>query len=149
MLTGSGLAAMYFLSLGSGGSLREINWQDFRINYLERGEVDHVVISNKSVAKVYLKSDPANVCFIFIVIYYLFFVIWEALSLEYLSVWNANIFLKTHFTLISIFSSQCHIFFNIGSVDSFEKNLYQSQEELGIDSAFYIPVTYSKEVEWL
>jgi len=103
IMTGSGLLAMYFLSMGSGASLREINWQDFRINYLERGEVDHVVISNKSLAKVYLKSDPAN----------------------------------------------CHIYFNIGSVDSFEKNLYQAQEELGIDSAFYIPVTYSKEVEWL
>ena len=61
IMTGSGLLAMYFLSMGSGASLREINWQDFRINYLERGEVDHVVISNKSLAKVYLKSDPANV----------------------------------------------------------------------------------------
>merc|ERR1712048_163060 len=83
--------------------MREINWQDFRINYLERGEVDHVVISNKSMAKVYLKSDPAN----------------------------------------------SHIYFNIGSVDSFERSLQQTQEELEIDPAFYIPVTYSKEVEWL
>ncbi|XP_066923606.1 mitochondrial inner membrane m-AAA protease component AFG3L2-like [Clytia hemisphaerica] len=102
IMTASGLLAMYLLS-GSSSSMREINWQDFRINYLERGEVDHVVITNKSLAKVYLKSDPAN----------------------------------------------CHIFFNIGSVDSFEKNLYQTQEDLGIDPAFYIPVTYSKEVEWL
>ena len=53
---------------------------------------------------------------------------------------------KTNFIC---FSFQCHIFFNIGSVDSFEKNLYQTQEDLGIDPAFYIPVTYAKEVEWL
>ena len=59
-MTASGLLAMYLLS-GPSSSMREINWQDFRINYLERGEVDHVVITNKSLAKVYLKSDPANV----------------------------------------------------------------------------------------
>ena len=59
-MTGSGLLVMYLLS-GPSNSLREINWQDFRVNYLERGEVDHVVISNKSLAKVFLKSDPANV----------------------------------------------------------------------------------------
>jgi FtsH Extracellular. len=60
LMTGSGLLVMYLLS-GPSNSMREINWQDFRINYLERGEVDHVVISNKSLAKIYLKSDPANV----------------------------------------------------------------------------------------
>ena len=39
--------------------------------------------------------------------------------------------------------------FNIGSVDSFERNLEQAQRELGIDPANHIPVTYSSESAWL
>lgn len=35
--------------------------------------------------------------------------------------------------------------FNIGSVDSFERNLEQAQKELGIDPSHHIPVTYVTE----
>ncbi len=50
-----------WLLFGNAPSVREINWQEFRTNYLERGEVDRLVVSNKSNVKVYLKNDPTIV----------------------------------------------------------------------------------------
>lgn len=100
ILTGTGFFAAYLLMRSTTPS-KEINWQEFRRSYLEKGEVDRVVISNKSVAKVYLKSDPSNT--------------------------------GLHFTL--------------GSVDSFERSLDQTQHELGIDPAHFVPVVYVKEAE--
>ena len=38
--------------------------------------------------------------------------------------------------------------FNIGSVDSFERNLELAQRELGIDPANQLPVTYISEADW-
>ena len=56
--------ASYFL-LGGPNSSKEINWQDFRVNYLDRGMVDHLVVSNRSTVKVFLKNDPSNVSICF------------------------------------------------------------------------------------
>ena len=39
--------------------------------------------------------------------------------------------------------------FNIGSVESFEKNLENVQAERGLDPSQYVPVTYVKESEWM
>lgn len=39
------------------------------------------------------------------------------------------------------------LWFNIGSVDSFERNLENAQTELGIEPAHYIPVIYKNEME--
>lgn len=76
--------------LSSGGYSREINWQEFRTNYLAKGEVcfpetvallnaktnsialsevfmlcfeqvEKLVVVNKSFVRVYLKGDPYNV----------------------------------------------------------------------------------------
>lgn len=38
-----------------------------------------------------------------------------------------------------------HIFFNIGSVDSFERNIENAQHDLQIDPAEFVPVTYVSE----
>lgn len=39
------------------------------------------------------------------------------------------------------------LWFNIGSVDSFERNLENAQAELGIEPAHYTPVIYKNEME--
>lgn len=70
LMTGTGFVMAYLL-MRSQTPMKEINWQEFRMNYLERGEVDKVVISNKSLAKVYLKSDPSVVSVNVIVFYYM------------------------------------------------------------------------------
>ncbi len=41
-------------------SSREINWQEFRLNYLEAGKVDKLVVSNKNTVRVYLKSANSS-----------------------------------------------------------------------------------------
>ncbi|EDO40553.1 predicted protein [Nematostella vectensis] len=46
--------------MNSGPPTREINWQEFRTNYLEKGDVEKLIVSNKSQVKVYPKSDPHN-----------------------------------------------------------------------------------------
>ena len=46
-------------------------------------------------------------------------------------------------------SFQSRLCFTIGSVESFERNLEAVQQEMNIDPAFWIPVTYVKESEWL
>ena len=60
LITGTTVFAGYLLMRSSIPS-KEINWQVFRMNYLEKGEVDRIAIVNKSVAKIYLKSDPSEV----------------------------------------------------------------------------------------
>ena len=60
LVTGASFLTAYLL-MRSSTPTKEINLQEFRRSYLEKGEVDRIVISNKSLAKVYLKSDPANV----------------------------------------------------------------------------------------
>ncbi len=42
-----------------------------------------------------------------------------------------------------------YVTFNIGSVDTFERNLDQAQRELGIDSSHFLPVTYPADPNWL
>lgn len=44
--------------------------------------------------------------------------------------------------------SQYRYYFNIGSVESFEEKLEESQEALGIDPHNFIPVTYVDELNW-
>ena len=56
--------------------------------------------------------------------------------------------LTTHF-LLSLLLIQSNLCFTIGSVESFERSLEAVQQEMNIDPAFWIPVTYVKESDWL
>ena len=38
----------------------QISFQEFKNKLLEPGLVDHIVVSNKSVAKVYVRNTPLN-----------------------------------------------------------------------------------------
>ncbi|CAH3026714.1 unnamed protein product [Porites evermanni] len=96
------VGALLFMN-AAGMESREINWQEFRTKYLERGEVEKLVVSNQTLVKVFLKNDP----------------------------------------------NKSRLCFTIGSVESFERNLETVQQEMNIDPAFWIPVTYVKESEWL
>ncbi|KAG7669398.1 hypothetical protein KSW81_007553 [Nannochloris sp. 'desiccata'] len=44
--------------------------------------------------------------------------------------------------------SSYRFFFNIGSVDAFERALEEAQESMGVDASRRIPVTYTSEVSW-
>ena len=71
--------------------------------------MDHLVISNKSVAKVYVRNTPRNQ------------------SID--STEGTSIDSPT-----KVNTSQYKYYFNIGSVESFEEKLEEAQEALGIDS---------------
>jgi len=84
---------------------KEISFEEFMNKILEPGLVDHIVVSNKHLAKIYVRrNDDAKARY------------------EY--------------------------FFNIGSVDSFERKLEKAQEGLGIKQHDFVRVTYSFKTEW-
>ena len=51
-------------------------------------------------------------------------------------------------SLVSLHQGPSILTFNIGSVDSFERNLEQAQSDLNIDPANRLPVTYVGEADW-
>ncbi|KAF7152784.1 hypothetical protein RHSIM_Rhsim01G0230600 [Rhododendron simsii] len=115
-----------FLSSFSFGprEQQQISFQEFKNKLLEPGLVDHIVVSNKSVAKVYVRASPRNHTSDDVV---------EGTVVQGPARGN---------------SSQYKYYFNIGSVESFEEKLEEAQEALGIDSHDYVPVTYASEMVW-
>ncbi|CAI9783264.1 unnamed protein product [Fraxinus pennsylvanica] len=103
---------------------KQISFQEFKNKLLEPGLVDHIVISNKSVAKVYVKSSPPNN---------------NQTSIDTVRgpIGDANGRKDV---------SHYKFYFTIGSVDSFEEKLEEAQEVLGIDPHNYVPVTYASEI---
>lgn len=86
--------------------------------------MDHIVVSNKSVAKVYVRSSPHN-----------------QTSVDDFQGPVSGGAAKGH-------GGQYKYYFNIGSVESFEEKLEEAQEALGIDPHDYVPVTYVSEMVW-
>ncbi|CAG7867441.1 unnamed protein product, partial [Brassica rapa] len=105
-------------SLGSREQ-QQISFQEFKNKLLEAGLVDHIDVSNKSVAKVYVRSSP------------------KSQTEEVVQ----GVPTKGR-------GGQYKYYFNIGSVESFEEKLEEAQEALGIDSHDFVPVTYVSEMIW-
>ncbi|XP_010542637.1 PREDICTED: ATP-dependent zinc metalloprotease FTSH 10, mitochondrial-like [Tarenaya hassleriana] len=102
----------------------QITFQEFRNKLLEPGLVDHIEVTNKSVAKVYVRSSPKN-----------------QTTEDVVQGPGNGISSKGH-------SGQYKFYFNIGSVESFEEKLEEAQEALGIDPHDYVPVKYVSEMVW-
>lgn len=110
-------------SLGSREQ-QQISFQEFKNKLLEPGLVDHIDVSNKSVAKVYVRSSPRS-----------------QTTEDIVQGPGNGIPAKGR-------GGQYKYYFNIGSVESFEEKLEEAQEALGIDSHDYVPVTYVSEMVW-
>ncbi|KDP35648.1 hypothetical protein JCGZ_09086 [Jatropha curcas] len=106
---------------------KQISFQEFKTKLLEPGLVDHIVVSNKSVAKVYVRNSPKNGS--------------PTSDDEIQSPANGTPSRRN--------DSHYKYYFNIGSVETFEEKLEEAQEALGIDPHDYVPVTYTNEVNWL
>ncbi|KAL0537252.1 hypothetical protein IC582_026228 [Cucumis melo] len=102
---------------------QQISFQEFKNKYLEPGLVDHIVVSNKSVAKVFVRSSPRNQ------------------TSEVVQGSSSGAATKGH-------EAQYKCFFNIGSIDLFEEKLEEAQEALNIDPRDFVPVTYVSEMVW-
>lgn len=103
----------------------QISFQEFKNKLLEPGLVEQIVVTNKSVAKVYVRSS----------------------SLSQTSEDNAVQGAAGRSSSRGK-GGQYKYYFNIGSVESFEEKLEEAQEALGVDPHDYVPVTYSNEVVW-
>ncbi|GER28595.1 ATP-dependent zinc metalloprotease FtsH [Striga asiatica] len=112
--------------IGSPNDQKQISFQEFKNKLLEPGLVDHIVVSNKSVAKVYIKNSQPN-----------------GNSTKVDSVQGPVGQTNDRKT-----PSHYKYFINIGSVESFEEKLEEAQEALGIDPHDHIPVTYMSEMNW-
>ncbi|KAL7169892.1 hypothetical protein ACSBR2_034856 [Camellia fascicularis] len=105
---------------------KQISFQEFKNKLLEPGLVDHIVVANKSVAKVYVKSSPS---------------VTNQTNDEIVQGPADGAHARRN-------ASHYIYYFNIGSVDSFEEKLEEAQEALGIDPHKYVPVTYVSEMNW-
>jgi AFG3 family protein len=103
---------------------QEICFQVFKNKLLEPGLVDHIIVSNRYVANIYVRNYPKNQTTLL-----------PAASADAAA---ANV---SH-------SRYNKYYFNIGSVDSFERNLEKAQNALGIDHHDFVPVTYTFETDW-
>ncbi|KAK6145303.1 hypothetical protein DH2020_022123 [Rehmannia glutinosa] len=108
---------------------KQISFQEFKNKLLEPGLVDHIVVSNKSVAKVYIRSSAQN-------------------QNSHDTSEGSGFEAPVSGTREGVKSSQYKYYFNIGSVESFEEKLDEAQEALGIDPHDYVPVTYVSEMAW-
>ncbi|PSS14233.1 ATP-dependent zinc metalloprotease FTSH 10 like, partial [Actinidia chinensis var. chinensis] len=120
-----------FLSSFSFGprEQQQISFQEFKNKLLEPGLVDHVVVSNKSVAKVYVRSSPRS-----------------QTSDDFVG--GTVVQGPANGAPAKGNKSQYKYYFNIGSIESFEEKLEEAQEALGIDPPDYVPVTYASEMVW-
>ncbi|KAG5583867.1 hypothetical protein H5410_044301 [Solanum commersonii] len=105
---------------------QEISFQEFKNKLLEAGLVDRIVVTNKSVAKVYVRGSAPGP---------------DQIGDDAVQgpVAGRNDRRNT---------SQYKYYFNIGSVESFEEKLEEAQEALRIDPHNYVPVTYVDELNW-
>ncbi|XP_057471726.1 ATP-dependent zinc metalloprotease FTSH 10, mitochondrial-like [Actinidia eriantha] len=104
----------------------QISFQEFKNKLLERGLVDHIVVTNRSVAKVYVKNSPS--------------VASQTNDEIVQGPIDGNHARRT--------MSHYKYYFNIGNVDSFEEKLEEAQGALGIDPHNYVPVIYASEMNW-
>ncbi|VVA90311.1 unnamed protein product [Arabis nemorensis] len=105
---------------------QQISFQEFKNKLLEPGLVDHIDVSNKSVAKVYVRSSPKDQ------------------TTEQVVQGPGNGVPAN----AKAPGGQYKYYFNIGSVESFEEKLEEAQEALGVDSHDFVPVTYVSEMIW-
>lgn len=155
------IAALFLSDLASVEKpMQEITYQEFRNSFLESGKVEKVVVVNKKYVKIFLRDDADSM---------------ESGGAEYAD-WNnsrpqefgqqsqsqyqqqqqhyqqhhdeAN-----HGHAPSSISArmrpahnQAAHYFNIGSVESFERQLEHAQHQMGLRPHDYIPVQYANEI---
>jgi len=128
-----------------GGAGKEINWQEFKTHLLAAGDVERVVVVNKQIAKVYLKR-PESTQFSE-----------DGAHREQLHSSSEDIDkydnqaapASGYMNRLNPSSASAPYYFNIGSIESFERKLELAQRELGIASRHFVPVQYINETNWM
>ncbi|KAM1148763.1 hypothetical protein ACFX2B_029132 [Malus domestica] len=112
---------LQFCSLQISVQEMQISFQEFKNQLLEPGLVDNIVVFDKLIALVYVRSSPRS-----------------QTSEEVVQGPDTHVPAKR---------GECK-YFIIGSIESFEKRLEDAQEALGIDSHDFVPVAYGSNMVW-
>lgn len=149
---GATIAGLYMLS--SAFNYQEITWKEFVTEYLNRGVVSglpllrddillHLLVMQVILTPGFLlqvtKLEVVNKSWVRVVL--------SAGSQANNSVSTNHDGIRFSFVdgLPSLFQAGNTIWFNIGSVEAFERNLETAQNELNLDPTNYIPVVYKDE----
>lgn len=153
------VAALFLSDLASVEKpMQEITYQEFRNSLLESGRVEKVVVVNKKYAKVFLHDASVASSSI-----------GSSSSGSDSGDWNAHDAAnKAHYEFgressdnqssfpgspaaggrAKAAPSQPTYYFNLGSVENFERQLEHAQHQLGIRPHDYIPVQYTNELNF-
>lgn len=137
--------------LGSRDHGREISFQSFVWDLLEPGLVDRIEVVNRNVARVYLRTSARvksqDIGF-------------EARGIkdegatengwgfedyDYRGSERRERGVKIDANAANVNSTESPFYFNIGTIDTFERKLEAVQEDLGIEPDDFVPVVYTKE----
>jgi len=149
ILAGAGLLSAFLLedSIKTG---REISWHDFQKQLLESGQVDRIIVTNKNIARVVMRSqlpagdsttgevNPENFG-------------WSGDNKSPAAGGESTETTKVTPRYPSIGSSSNYTapyYFNIGTIETFERKLEDAQKNLGILPKDFIPVVYVNETSW-
>merc|ERR1719163_222391 len=145
------LVLLLLLALGVSFSqagqseVREISFQEFKTKLLEQGLVDRIEVSNKSTAKVFIKSKSGASLMS----------IGNGSSSSDVESFDSGGFggqnqnQHTQRQQAQQQNQQTHKFsFNIGSLETFERKMEEAQELMGVESSKFVPVTYVSEMYW-
>jgi len=116
-------AAYELYSANKEDNATEISWQEFKNSYLAAGRVERIVVVNKTIARVTLRSEDADD-----------------------GAWEPTRDSRGRSSGRS--RAEREVFFSIGSVDNFERKLEYAQRDLGIASREFIPVQYVTATDW-
>ena len=144
------LGLLLLLALGVSFSqagqseVREISFQEFKTKLLEQGLVDRIEVSNKSTAKVFIKSKSGASLMS----------IGNGSSSSDVESFDSGGFGRQNQNQhqrqqAQQQNQQTHKFsFNIGSLETFERKMEEAQELMGVESSKFVPVTYVSEMYW-
>lgn len=126
------LAATALWNMLRSSNEKEISFQQFRNQLLAKGLVEKLEVTNKTLVKVYVrgKSEAA------------------AGSLSQDGEMHSSTSPPPG-TPSAQAGQPPQFYFNVGSVDSFERKMAEAQEALGISLGEEVPITYVEEIGWL
>jgi len=150
--------ALLLMGIDEMGHGQQISWRDFQVLFLENGLVDRIIVSNKNIARIVLRTNPTDKEG---------FQSSQSFSFDKQppkqpidngfaeppnalddSNGNKQSNFSRYPSLGSLNKQPSPYYFNIGTVESFERKLEEAQRELGIPPRDFIPVMYVSETSW-
>jgi len=117
------LALAFSPNIKYNASSNGITFQQFKIQLLEQGLVDHIEVVNKTTARVFLRSNMAT-----------------GGNMKH------NLDDSTTDSVYGHFSPNKVYEFNIGDIQTFEEKLEHAQIAMGIEPRDWVPVQYIQEI---